>query len=172
MATRRQFLRAAGGAITLAVGGLEIACSVEESSRIEAADLSDDHILTLVRILQHILPHHGLDVQVYRDAVTSIADQVNADPGKRQLIAEGLAALNVPSIWLERSHDDQQAALKDIEDGNFFGTLQTTALEQLYRDERTWALVGYEGEASEFGGYTNRGLNDIDWLPEPEKSGE
>jgi len=163
-------LRTAGGLITLSFGGMELAFSANESSRIDAAGLTDSEILTLVTILQHILPHERLDAQVYRDAVIGLAGQVGADPGRRRMIRYGVAALNAPYAWLDLSFEDQRAGLEAIEDSDFFKTLRTAALERVYRDERTWELVGYEGEAIRFGGYLHRGFNDIDWLPDPGKA--
>lgn len=172
MTSRRQFLKKTGGVITLAIGGLQFACSVEESSRIEAAGLSDDQILILVRILQHILPHETLEAQVYIDAVTLLADRASADEKIRQMLIDGISDLSPTSPWLALSGADQLSALKAIDGSDFFNILQKTALEQIYCDKRTWGLVGYEGESIKFGGYINRGFNDIDWLPEPNKNGE
>ena len=45
-------------------------------------------------------------------------------------------------------------------------TVREAAISGVYRDERTWQLLGYEGEASKYGGYLHRGFDDIDWLPE------
>ena len=168
MTSRRQLLRAAGGLITLSLGGLELAFSADDSERLDAAGLLDSEILTLVRILQHILPHERLHEQVYRDAVLALADKIGADERKRRRIRYGIAALSAPPYrWLDLSFQDQRRVLQTMEDSSFFKTLQTTALEQVYRDERTWRLIGYEGDASRFGGYVDRGFDDIDWLPEP-----
>lgn len=167
--TRRQLLRGAGGLITIIVGGMQISCSAEETALIDATQLSDHQLLTLARILQQILPHEDLDAAVFRDAVAAFADRIAGDDRKHRLIADGVAELDATSTWLDQSRDEQLRALKGIGDGEFFALLRTTALEQVYRDERTWALVGYEGDASRFGGYLDRGFNDIDWLPPAQK---
>ena len=46
--------------------------------------------------------------------------------------------------------------------------MRSTAVVEVYSDERTWQLVGYEGPSFDKGGYINRGFNDLDWLPDPE----
>ena len=46
--------------------------------------------------------------------------------------------------------------------------MRSTAVVEVYSDERTWHLVGYEGPSFDKGGYINRGFNDLDWLPDPE----
>ena len=173
LTSRRQFLTAAGGLITLSLGSAELTFSAEESARIDAAGLMPDELLTLVRILQHILPHDRLDAQVYHDAVLSFTDQIGADTGKRRMIRYGIAALNAPPYkWLDLAFEDQRSALEAIEDSAFFKTMRTTALERIYRDERTWQLIGYEGDASRFGGYLKRGFDDIDWLTDSSETGE
>ena len=36
---------------------------------------------------------------------------------------------------------------------------------ELYYLPAVWALLGFEGSSVEFGGYVDRGFDDIDWLP-------
>jgi len=36
----------------------------------------------------------------------------------------------------------------------------------LYTDRKVWSELGYEGPSFKFGGYLERGFNDIDWLSE------
>jgi hypothetical protein len=35
----------------------------------------------------------------------------------------------------------------------------------LYRNKQVWPKLGYEGPSFPFGGYLERGFDDIDWLP-------
>lgn len=167
MTTRRQFLKRTGGMLTLCVGGLQIACTMEQTKQVDAAGLTDEEILSLTRIIQHILPHPRLDTQVYVDAVMVLTDRANNSPSFKRQLQDGIAGLNASNNWLEQTDAEQIKALKNIDQDSLFRILQTTALEQVYRDERTWELVGYEGEAIKFGGYVHRGFNDIDWLPDP-----
>jgi len=46
--------------------------------------------------------------------------------------------------------------------------VRSTAVVEVYSDQRTWQLVGYEGSSFDKGGYLDRGFNDLDWLPDPE----
>ena len=153
--------------LTLCVGGLQIACTLEQTKQIDAASLTDEEILSLTRIIQHILPHSRLDTQVYIDAVMVLADRAGNSTSFKRELQDGITGLNAENDWLQQADADQIKALKNIDQSSFFRILQTTALEQVYRDERTWELVGYEGEAIKFGGYLHRGFNDIDWLPDP-----
>ena len=47
--------------------------------------------------------------------------------------------------------------------------MRSTAVVEVYSDERDLAAVGYEGPSFDQGGYLNRGFDDLDWLPDPEQ---
>jgi hypothetical protein len=44
--------------------------------------------------------------------------------------------------------------------------LLADARDRLYALPAVWQAIGYPGSSLEFGGYRNRGYDDIDWLPE------
>jgi hypothetical protein len=69
-----------------------------------------------------------------------------------------------------RGEAQQTAAIKKIAGGEFFRLVRTTAIEHLYRNKEVWKLLGYEGSSVEFGGYADRGFDDIDWLPGESKA--
>ena len=56
--------------------------------------------------------------------------------------------------------------LEKIQHTPFFQFVLNEALSGVYRHPLTWELLGFEGSSLEFGGYINRGFNDIDWLPD------
>ena len=63
-----------------------------------------------------------------------------------------------------------KTAIPSSQGSDFFELVRSTAVIEVYSDQRTWQLVGYEGPAFDKGGYINRGLNDLDWLPDPEST--
>jgi hypothetical protein len=67
----------------------------------------------------------------------------------------------------ERAHE--HSCLRAIEGSAFFELVRSTAVVEVYCDQETWDLLGYEGPSFAKGGYLHRGFNDLDWLPEPEK---
>ena len=71
-------------------------------------------------------------------------------------------------MFAELSADLQLEVLEGIEGTDFFELVRSTAVVEVYADERTWQLVGYEGPSFDKGGYIDRGFNDLDWLPDPE----
>jgi hypothetical protein len=57
--------------------------------------------------------------------------------------------------------------LKGMETTPFFQTVRGTMVSApgLYNQPVVWKQFGYEGSSWQFGGYLNRGFNDISWLP-------
>jgi len=82
-------------------------------------------------------------------------------------VVEGLANLREQG-FADLSTENQIVTLSAIEETHFFRIVRDAAVRSLYSDQRTWTLLGYEGDASRFGGYIDRGFNDIDWLPDVE----
>jgi len=59
------------------------------------------------------------------------------------------------------------AVLQQIEHTPFFQLVRSTTVVFMYSDRDVWAVLGYEGESSDKGGYVDRGFDDLDWLPDP-----
>jgi len=142
--------------MTIVLGGLQIACTAEDAAQIESAGLADDQILALVRMTQLLVPHERLDPAVYRAAVNQLVDN--------PVVGQGIQALG-PG-WLDLAADVQVEKLRGIRDTAFFNTVRGAVVRAIYSDKRTWEMLGYGGDASRFGGYIDRGFNDIDWLPD------
>ena len=66
--------------------------------------------------------------------------------------------------------DEQLLALQAIEGSDFFELVRSTAVVEVYSDERTWQVCGYEGPSFDQGGYLHRGFDDLAWLPDPEQA--
>ena len=49
----------------------------------------------------------------------------------------------------------------------FFQTIRFKTIAVFYNNPLVWEAFGYEGEAFEYGGYIERGFNDLGWLPDP-----
>lgn len=147
--------------MTIALGGLQIACTKKDVDIIESAELSDNRLLTITAVMRRLLPHEDLDPAVYRDAVTAFSQTAM----NNETAMAGLAKLESRS-FLDLPASEQLAILAEIENTPFFNTVRAAAIRSVYGDERTWEMLGYGGDASRFGGYVDRGFNDIDWLPD------
>jgi len=105
-------------------------------------------------------------MEPYQRIVIGMAESAAKQPDQLAMIAAGIGQLDVlgNKTWLERSEEEQIGALNKIESEAFFQWALRTTTSQLFQDRGLWKLIGYEGSSLEKGGYTNHGLNDIDWL--------
>ncbi len=132
-----------------------------------------DHIRrTLTVFAQRLFPHEGLSPDHYRVVADTLLHNSSSDAALASLISEGIADLEQGHVrsWVSRSEAEQIAELTSIATGRFFALVRSTAIEHLYRDKAVWDIIGYEGSSVEFGGYVDRGFDDIDWLPRMNQS--
>ena len=86
------------------------------------------------------------------------------------LAANTIEALKFQSLdpadnaWEAAGAERQLAALRAGQQEAWFGFFRESTIESLYRNPVVWRLVGYEGSSIEYGGYLERGFDDIDWL--------
>jgi hypothetical protein len=123
---------------------------------------------TITAAARSIYPHDALPDDVYARVGEKLAEMAREDPGTERTIEDGVSALNGGRPFADLSADEQLEALKAIEGSDFFELVRSTAVVEVYSDQRTWQLVGYEGPSFDKGGYIERGFNDLDWLPDPE----
>jgi hypothetical protein len=123
---------------------------------------------TITAAARTIYPHDALPDDVYARVGEKLAETAREDPGTARTIENGVSALNGGRPFAGLSAEEQLEALKGIEGSDFFELVRSTAVVEVYSDQRTWQLVGYEGPSFDKGGYLNRGFNDLDWLPDPE----
>jgi hypothetical protein len=134
----------------------------------QAATLDTPTLATITVVARVLYPHAALPDDVYARVGEKLAEAAAADPAAGRMVEEGVSGLNRGRPFAELSTDEQIAALTAIEGSDFFELVRSTAVTEIYADQRTWQLVGYEGPSFDKGGYVNRGFNDLDWLPDPE----
>jgi hypothetical protein len=123
---------------------------------------------TIIAAARTMYPHDALLDDVYVRVVEKLAEAAREDSWTARTIGDGVSALNGGQPFAELSADEQLKILRGIEGSDFFELVRSTAVVEVYSDQRTWELVGYEGPSFDKGGYINRGFNDLDWLPDPE----
>jgi hypothetical protein len=123
---------------------------------------------TITAAARTVYPHDALPDDVYARVADKLAEAAREDSGTARMIEDGVSAVNGGRPFAELSADEQLETLKGIESSDFFELVRSTAVVEVYSDQRTWQLVGYEGPSFGKGGYINRGFNDLDWLPDPE----
>jgi hypothetical protein len=123
---------------------------------------------TITAAARTMYPHDALPDDVYARVGDKLAEAAREDSGAAQTIEEGVSALNGGRLFSELSAEEQLEAVKGIEGSDFFELVRSTAIVEVYSDQRTWQAFGYEGPSFDKGGYIERGFNDLDWLPDPE----
>jgi hypothetical protein len=134
----------------------------------ETATLSSQTMATITAAARTMYPHDTLPDDVYARVGGKLAEAAREDAGAAQTIEEGVSALNGSRPFADLEADEQLEAVKGIEGSDFFELVRSTAIVEIYSDQRTWQAFGYEGPSFDKGGYIDRGFNDLDWLPDPE----
>lgn len=164
--TRRQLLSRATAAGASFVVGAGFLAAPNAAWAVETTNLTPETFATLVQMARDIYPHDKVGDEYYVAAVKGY-DSADAADG----IAAGIAALNAAAqgkgfdsylaVGWERDRVD---ILRGIEESAFFQQIRGGLVTGLYNQKAIWPIFGYEGASFEFGGYIDRGFDDINWL--------
>lgn len=161
--SRRRFLVSA-----LAVSGLATGTLASSLFR-ESAAWAEDPGKPLTRLARLLFPHGALPDSVYDDVVASALAITAENPEARDLLLSAERVLDAQVAggdWYEADEEAQLAAMKAVQDEAFFPAARNLFMFTLYTHEACWKALGYPGSSKEYGGYLERGFDDIDWLPE------
>lgn len=161
--SRRRFLISAITVSGLATGAL--ATSLFRESAAWAKDPREP----LTRLAKLLFPHNGLGDSVYEEAVANAFALAAEDPAAQGLLAsaeEALDAAVAAGGWYDADESAQLAAMTAVQDEAFFAAIRNLFMFTLYTHKECWKAIGYPGSSREYGGYLERGFDDIDWLPE------
>jgi hypothetical protein len=125
---------------------------------------------TITAAARTMYPHDALSGDVYARVAERLAEAAREDSGVAGTIEDAASALSGERPFAELSADERLDALKGIERSDLFELVRSTAVVEVYADQRTWQMCGYEGPSFDKGGYIDRGFNDLDWLPDPEEA--
>lgn len=165
--SRRGFLRGTGlVAMGLATGGT-IICAADYAWALSTTAIDAHTAQSLLVMSRSLFPHDRLGDQYYATVVDALDKQAAGDPALRKLLAEGVARLDSARslAWLQLSNGARHAVLKSMETSEFFTTVRTATINNLYTNPLVYRFFGYEGSSVEHGGYIHRGFDDIGWLP-------
>lgn len=163
---RRRFI----GAMMKVSAAVAVARSALWGAKASATDaplsLASHEIETLRRVSFLLFPFPELGTAPYDRIVTGISSAAASDANLRQMIGDGVQALDTgrDAGFLALDESTQVEVLTQIETHPFFAFMYQKTRDDLFNNPAVWAHIGYEGSSMEFGGYVNRGLNDIDWL--------
>lgn len=158
---RREFLVSSIIAAATALAGGRIPMAAATPLAVAQADWQS--------VLESMFPHPPVDRRFYVLASSALTAAAGKDPGTRQLLASGWQSLEAAAggSWTGASPAGRTAALGTIVDTPLFVLLRQTMVFTFYASPDVWQTFGYEGDAWRFGGYLGRGVNTIDWLPDP-----
>jgi len=169
---RRQFLQTsslvlAGAAVVGSTGTMLL--DPTGAWAISITTLDEHTAMTLVQMCRYLYPHDAIEANQYRKIVEEFDKKAGTDSAFAQLLRDGVASLDAASRgkWLDVSDGDKLQALKGLETTPFFQTVRGTMVGAtgFYNQPAVWKQLGYEGSSWQFGGYLNRGFDDISWLP-------
>ena len=167
---RRQFLQTtavttAGAAAAAGTGTILID---PKGAWAMSLQMLDEHTATtLVKVARELYPHDRLGDIYYAKVVESLDGKAVKDKDVGKMLADGVAELDKTEgaiRWLDLSPGNRLASLKTMEGTPFFQTVRGECITGIYNNPDVWRHFGYEGASAEFGGYIDRGFNDLGWL--------
>jgi hypothetical protein len=166
--TRRQFLKLGGDAFFLSlVLGTGLAPLTRPAFAGEMKVLSDNDAKTLLAVSRTLFPHDNVEDGYYMNAVAAIDGKSAADQKTLDMVKQAISKLNsgLGKPFADASEIARTNLLKTMEKSDFFALAYSETLNNLYGNPEIWKMFGYEGSSVEYGGYLERGFDDINWLP-------
>lgn len=168
---RRQFLQTSGTAAAgVAALGLPVITAPDKSWALQLSGTLDQHTAdTLLVMARRLYPHRTLNDMYYGRVVESLDLAAKSDTELKRMLSEGVQRLDTAKHvgFLELSPGYQVEVLERFQDAPFFQKVRGTVVVTLYNDELVWRHFGYEGASFPYGGYIDRGFDDLSWLPDP-----
>jgi hypothetical protein len=164
---RRDVLRSTGLVVTALVAGRTVIFGANPAWALAPTTLDPHTAESLVVVAREMFPHDRLGMEYYAAVVASLDSEAAHDAALRQLLNDGVAKLDSAHglHWVDLSEGGRIATLKSIEETTFFTTMRKKTISGLYGNPLVYQMFGYGGPSVEFGGYLERGFDDIGWLP-------
>ncbi|MEO0772744.1 MAG: Twin-arginine translocation pathway signal [Pseudomonadota bacterium] len=164
--TRRQLLSRTTAAGASFVVGAGFFAAPDAAWAMQTTHLKPETMATLVQMARDIYPHDHVADEYYAIAVRGYdteeaAEGVEAGIAALDAMAQGKGHASYLATGWERDRVD---LLRAMEDSPFFQQVRGGLVTGLYNQKAVWPLFGYEGASYEFGGYIDRGFDDINWL--------
>lgn len=121
----------------------------------------------LTALIQTIFPHDWLSSEFYDRISQAYWEEVRRQPDMAASLQRGLAQLNGSGIAAFHSLPKvmRTALVQKYDQEPFMKAVLWRVSELIYRNPQVWQAIGYQGSSLEYGGYIERGFDDIDWLP-------
>lgn len=115
-------------------------------------------------LARRLYPHAAIDDAVYGEVIDTILAAALHDDSLSDALNAAHKALG--SDWYEAAPVAQIRSLAAAADTVWFGSIQAAVRGAFYNHPAVWKHISYPGASVGFGGYVDRGFDDIDWLPE------
>lgn len=158
---RREFIRLTAGLALVSLGGRAGADETATPPLNGGGKILPD-------VVYQLFPHERLSKDVYEQVTEQLSERISQSGELTAMLDDAMGVLsgNSPEAWFVLPEREKTQALETIQHTPFFQFVLNETLGGVYRHPLTWELLGYEGSSLEFGGYIDRGFNDIDWLPD------
>ncbi len=167
--TRRRFLVAAVTGSGSLASGFGLSMIRASSAWAQATpDQTRGLAKTLGRMARLLYPHDAIADDIYAEVVDGILSAVANDAAISGALDAAVSALNAVQVadWFDLEEEQQIAAMTKVQGEAFFAAIQGQVMGRFYSHPKVREFIKYPGSSVEFGGYVNRGFDDIDWLPE------
>ena len=162
---RRQFLESTGRTIAASSLTACMPAVATGGAPLKALDAYTATVLT--RVCRVMFPHDALNDNYYAACVEGLDEKAVKDAEVAAMLTKGVEALDGAGAvkFTDMDESTQTETLAAIEGTPFFSAIQGHVVVALYNNPKVWPQFGYEGASFPFGGYLDRGFDDIDWLP-------
>ena len=162
---RRRFLMAVILGSGAAASGLSVSMFTAARAWAEAAS-QDSAKAALAGMARQLCPH-DVPGNVYTEITDSVLSAAATDSQLRSALDQALSELDTATggEFFTAKAEAQLAAMQGIDNQPYFAAIQGQVLPRIYNHPSIWKHIGYPGSSVEYGGYKDRGFDDIDWLP-------
>jgi hypothetical protein len=167
--TRRRFLVAAISGSAALTGGFGLSLIRASSAWAQATpDQARDSAKTLGRMARLLYPHTDVSQDVYAEVVDGILSAAANDPQLKEMLHQAVTELDEAqrTAFFDLGEESQLELMTLLQERAFFSNIKFQVLGRFYSHPKVWHAIQYPGSSVEYGGYVDRGFNDIDWLPE------
>ena len=165
--SRREFLLNSGLAVATAAAMVESLAGIDPAWALTTKAIDPETARGLLDMSRVLYPHAILSDAYYGKAVEALDAGAAVDPVFATMLRDGIAKLGAPYgvAFHELSPGNRLEAVKAVEGSELFEAVRGTTVWTLYSNPQVWPLFGYQGSSVEYGGYLERGFDDIAWLP-------
>ena len=166
--TRRRFVVAAVAGSGALASGLGLALVRASNAWAQALpDDSKESARTLTRMARLLFPHASVSDDVYIEIVDEILSASANDSPLTEVLDQAVVALDAArgTDFFVLDGESQLDVMTSLSEQGFFTAIRSQVFNRLYTHPKLWEAIHYPGSSVEFGGYLERGFDDIDWLP-------